>query len=251
MYTNSGYVDAALRKQAMQLKRNLSTAEQKATQLHKDIEFERYQKKGLQQLVDSFASTPADTPDESDASGSDGRALNTDAQQEQQKKDAAALVEAQASLKKCESRIAELEERRAELETENVALTEQASKLATAESEATEQASRAAEAVQAASAAESALSRYVRFGIRAPGAVVQAPVSLPRGVTNPRRVDVDSVREELRQAKLAAEEWKAEKESLASYQATAESERAKAAEEKRELLAQNARLIEQVAASSS
>jgi hypothetical protein len=59
------------------------------------------------------------------------------------------------------------------------------------------------------------------------------------------------VREELRQAKFAAEEWKAEKESLATFQATAESERAKAAEEKRELLAQNARLIEQVAASGS
>ena len=50
---------------------------------------------------------------------------------------------------------------------------------------------------------------------------------------------------------MAAEEWKAEKASLASYQATAESERAKAAEEKRELLAQNARLIEQVAASTA
>ena len=238
----------------MQLKRNLSTAEQKATQLHKDVEFERYQKKGLQQLVDSFASTPADAADEaSDACASDGQALNT-AQQEQQKKDAAALAEAQASLKKCESRIAELEERRAELETANVALTEQASKLATAESEATEQASRAAEAVQAASAAESALSRYVCFGnaTTRPGAAVQGPAPLPRRFANPsRRVDADSVREELRQAKLAAENWQAEKETLASYQATAESERAKAAEEKRELLAQNARLIEQVAASGS
>lgn len=58
---------------------------------------------------------------------------------------------------------------------------------------------------------------------------------------------IDSVREELRQAKLAAEEWKAEKASLASYRATAESERAKSAEEKRELLAQNSRLIEQLA----
>ena len=64
-------------------------------------------------------------------------------------------------------------------------------------------------------------------------------------------VVVRRVREELRQAKIAAEEWKAEKASLASYQATAESERAKAAKEKRELLAQNARLIEQVAASTA
>jgi chromosome segregation ATPase len=171
-YTNSGCVGAALRKQAMQLKRNLSTAEQKATQLHRDIEFERYQKKGLQQLVDSFASTPADTPDEaSDASASDGQANPGTAAAKQ---DAAALAKAQASLKKCESRIAELEERRAELETANVALTEQAAKLATAESEATEQASRAAEAVQTASAAESALSRYVCFEHAAtwPGAAV-------------------------------------------------------------------------------
>ena len=54
-----------------------------------------------------------------------------------------------------------------------------------------------------------------------------------------------SVRDELTQVKLAADEWKAEKASLASYRATAETERAKAAEEKRELLAQNARLIEE------
>ena len=62
---------------------------------------------------------------------------------------------------------------------------------------------------------------------------------------------VGSVREELRQATAAAEKWKAEKESLANYRATAESERAKAADEKKELLAQNARLIEQIAASSA
>jgi hypothetical protein len=60
-----------------------------------------------------------------------------------------------------------------------------------------------------------------------------------------------SVRDELTQVKLAADEWKAEKASLASYRATAETERAKAAEEKRELLAQNARLIEEAAANAA
>jgi hypothetical protein len=60
-----------------------------------------------------------------------------------------------------------------------------------------------------------------------------------------------SVRDELTQVKLAAGEWKAEKASLASYRATAETERAKAAEEKRELLAQNARLIEEAAANAA
>ena len=60
-----------------------------------------------------------------------------------------------------------------------------------------------------------------------------------------------SVRDELTQVKLAADEWKAEKASLASYRATAETERARAAEEKRELLAQNARLIEEAAANAA
>ena len=69
---------------------------------------------------------------------------------------------------------------------------------------------------------------------------------LPCGVTVGR-----SVRDELRQAKLAAEEWQSEKRSFASFRATAESEREQAAAEKRELLAQNARLIEQVAASAA
>lgn len=157
----------ALRKQAMQLKRDNSKAAQKATQLQRDIEFERYQKKGLQQLVDSFASTPADALDEApNTSAVDGQKKNsntaaaTAAGQEKQR-DAAALAEAEASLKLCKSRIAELEERRAELEATNVTLTEQAAKQAAADSEVTAQATRADEAVQAASVAESALSRYV------------------------------------------------------------------------------------------
>lgn len=52
-----------LRTQAAGLRRDLAKAERQASQLAKDIEFERYQKSGLQQLVDSFASTPADTPE--------------------------------------------------------------------------------------------------------------------------------------------------------------------------------------------
>ena len=256
---DSGWLDAALRKQAMQLNRDLSKAEQKATQLHRDVEFERYQKKALQQLVDSFASAPADAPemadDESTADGQEDPG-NTAAAEEKQTKDAAALAEAQVSLKTCESRIAELEERLAELETANVALTEQTAKLATAESEATEQASRAAEAAQAASTAESALNRCVRRErvlLLPPSPAIHTSASscwciafFLCGVLDGR-----SVRDELRQAKLAAEEWQSEKRSFASYRATAESEREQAASEKRELLAQNARLIEQVAASTA
>ena len=149
---------AGLRKQAMQIKRDLSKAEQKATQLQRDVEFERYQKKGLQQLVDSFASTPADAPDDENDGQPTGNAA---AAQEKHKKHETGLEEAKASLKKCELRIAELEQERAELEAANAALSEQASKLATAESEATELATRAAEAAQVASSAEAALSRYV------------------------------------------------------------------------------------------
>ena len=47
------------RKQAMLLKRQHTASEQKVSQLTRDIEFERFQKKGLQQLVATFASAPA------------------------------------------------------------------------------------------------------------------------------------------------------------------------------------------------
>eukprot|EP01046_Picozoa_sp_COSAG06_P025874 COSAG06_NODE_2196_length_7375_cov_4.349643_9_plen_202_part_00 len=152
----------------MQLKREHSKAEQKATQLQRDIEFERYQKKGLQQLVDSFASTPADAPadeDEEEESGSGGAKKSgattaVAAGQEKAKQDAAALAEAQASLKKCESRISELEERRAELDAANATLTEQAAKCADAETEAAVQLARAETATKATTAAEALLSRY-------------------------------------------------------------------------------------------
>ena len=58
---------------------------------------------------------------------------------------------------------------------------------------------------------------------------------------------LSSVREELRLAKQQADAHAVERESLGRYRATAEGERERFAEEKRELLAQNARLMVQAA----
>ena len=105
-----------LRKQAMLHKRQHTSSEQKVSQLQRDLEFERFQKKGLQQLVDTFASAPADEPEEDEEEEGAKKPAAGGSNPAGAAGDAATLAGVTASLKKCEARIEELEGVRVALE---------------------------------------------------------------------------------------------------------------------------------------